>query len=307
MALGYFTGLLFLTLYKDWRRIRVPHVLAAGLPYLVGAAGWGLYILQAPHDFLLQFGGNAAAREVALNDPAGMFYVQFVERYWHMFGMAPDTQGFSHMKVLILAVYAAGVAGALFTRGIWRHEGYRTLLLTGGVTIFTMMAIDNESHYFYLVHFVLWLIALTAIAIVWYWDRRLVPRWALAAVVALVVLVQFATIGRRVSQRAYATIYLPVTGYLQAHAQGKGIIMGSAELAFELGYVDNLVDDPRLGYRSGKRPNFIVIDRNRYAEWIPQYEQREPETYRYIRGMMDGEFHEVLENDAYRIYARNGL
>jgi hypothetical protein len=307
MALGYFTGLLFLTLYRDWRRIRVPHVLAAGLPYLVGAAGWGLYILQAPHDFLLQFGGNAAAREVALNDPAGMFYVQFVERYWHMFGMAPDTQGFSHMKVLILAVYAAGVAGALFTRGIWRHEGYRTLLLTGGVTIFTMMAIDNESHYFYLVHFVLWLIALTAIAIVWYWDRRLVPRWVLAAVVALVVLVQFATIGRRVSQRAYATIYLPVTGYLQAHAQGKGIIMGSAELAFELGYVDNLVDDPRLGYRSGKRPNFIVIDKNRYAEWIPQYEQREPETYRYIRGMMDGEFHQVLENGAYRIYARNGL
>ena len=80
----------------------------------------------------------------------------------------------------------------------------------------------------------------------------------------------------------------------------EGLIIGSAELAFQLGYADNLVDDPRLGFRSGGRPNFIVIDKNRYAEWIPQYEQREPETYRYIRGMLDGEFHQVLENDGYR-------
>jgi hypothetical protein len=67
------------------------------------------------------------------------------------------------------------------------------------------------------------------------------------------------------------------------------------------------VDDPRLGYRSGRRPDFLVIDRNRYAEWIPQYEQREPQTYRYIRGMMDREFHLVLENGAYTVYARNGM
>ena len=48
-------------------------------------------------------------------------------------------------------------------------------------TVWGMMAIDSEAHYFYLVHFVLWLIAFTAIGAVWYWDRRSVPRWALAA------------------------------------------------------------------------------------------------------------------------------
>jgi hypothetical protein len=307
LALGYFAGLLALTLYRDWRRIRFSHMMAACVPYLVGAAGWGLYISQAPHDFILQFGGNAAGRAVPLTDPAGLLYVQFVERFWYMFGMAPDTRGLSHMKVLILAVYAAGIFGALLNREIRQHAGYRTLLVTGGVTLLAMMAIDSESHYFYLVHFVLWLIAFTAISIVWCWDRRSVPRWALVAVVALVVLVQLATIGRRVTQRAYSRIYLATTGYLKEHAQGKDIIMGSSELAFELGYVDNLVDDPRLGFRSGKRPNFIVIDKNRYAEWIPQYEQREPETYRYIRGMMEREFHQVLENGAYRVYVRNGL
>ena len=81
--------------------------------------------------------------------------------------------------------------------------------------------------------------------------------------------------------------------------------MGSAELAFELGFDGNLVDDPRLGYRSGKRPSFIVIDQNRYAEWIPQYEQREPQTYRYIQDMMAREFHPVLDNAGYKVYEKN--
>ena len=306
LALGYFVGLAALTLYCDWRRIRFPHVMAACVPYLVGAAAWGLYISQAPHDFLLQFGGNAADRGVPLSDPAALLYVQFVERFWHMFGMAPDTRGFSHLKVLILAVYAAGLLGALCNREIRRHAGYRTLLVTGGVTLLGMMAIDSESHYFYLVHFVLWLIAFTAIGMVWHWDRRSVPRWALAAVLAVVLAVQFATIGRRLSQGAYSTVYLATTDYLKRHAKSQDIVMGSAELAFELGFDGNLVDDPRLGYRSGKRPSFIVIDQNRYAEWIPQYELREPQTYRYIHDMMAREFHQVLDNAGYKVYARNG-
>ena len=47
-----------------------------------------------------------------------------------------------------------------------------------------------------------------------------------------------------------------------------------------------------------------MIDRNRYAEWIPQYQQREPDTYRYIRSMLDSEFRVVLQNEAYTVYAR---
>ena len=161
-----------------------------------------------------------------------------------------------------------------------------------------MIALDREAQHQYLIHFVVWMISLTAVAGVWWWDRRSVPRWALAAGLVVVVLVQVATTGRRVSQRAYSTIYLATTDYLKEHAQGKGTIMGSAELCVRTGERGRLVDDPRLGFRSGRRPDFIVIDKNRYAEWIPQYEQREPETYRYIRGMMDREFHQVLENGA---------
>jgi hypothetical protein len=307
MAAGYACGLLALTLYWDRKRIRPLHVLVAAAPYVAGAIGWGFYIMRAPHDFMLQFGGNAAERGLPLNNPLAIIHSQVVVRFLQMFGMAPDTRGFSHIKILILAAYAAGVLGVVLDREIRRRRSTRSLLLVSGVTLLVMIALDREAQHQYLIHFVLWMISLTAVAGVSWWDRRTVPRGALVTVLLLVCLVQVATIGRRVSQRAYSTLYLATTGYLKAHAQGKDVIMGSAELAFQLGYADNLVDDPRLGFRSGKRPNFIVIDKNRYAEWIPQYEQREPETYRYVHGMMDREFHQVLENDAYRVYARNGL
>jgi hypothetical protein len=235
-----------------------------------------------------------------------ILHSQIAVRFLYMFGMAPDTSGFSHSKILILAVYAAGVLGVVCNRELRSRRGIRSLLLVSGVSVAVMIALDREAQHQYLIHFVVWMISLTAVAGVWWWDHRSVPRWGLAAGLAVVVLVQVATTGRRVSQRAYSTMYLTTTEYLRAHAQAKDTIMGSAELTFETAN-GSLVDDPRLGYRSGRRPDFIVIDRNRYAEWIPQYEQREPQTYRYIRGMMDREFHLVLENGGYTVYARNGL
>ena len=92
------------------------HVLVAAAPYAVGAIGWGLYILQAPHEFMLQFGGNAAERGLPLNDPMAIIHSQIVVRFLYMFGMAPDTRGFSHIKILILAAYAAGVLGVVMNR-----------------------------------------------------------------------------------------------------------------------------------------------------------------------------------------------
>ncbi len=105
--------LLALTLYCDRKRIRLLHVLVAAAPYVAGAIGWGLYIMRAPHDFMLQFGGNAAERGLPLNDPMAILHSQVVVRFLHMFGMAPDTRGFSHIKILILAAYAAGVLGVV--------------------------------------------------------------------------------------------------------------------------------------------------------------------------------------------------
>ena len=149
MAAGYACGLLALTLYSDWKRIRPLHVLVAAAPYAVGAIGWGLYIMKAPHDFMLQFGGNAAERGLPLNDPMAIIHSQVVVRFLQMFGMAPDTKGFSHIKILILAAYGAGVLGVLLNREIRRQRSTRALLLVSGVTLLVMIALDREAQHQY--------------------------------------------------------------------------------------------------------------------------------------------------------------
>ena len=127
MAAGYCCGLAALTLYADWQRIRPRHVLAAAAPYTAGAIGWGLYIMQAPRDFALQFGGNAAERGLPITDPLAIIHSQITVRFLYAFGLAPETAGFGHVKLLILAVYAAGVLGVLCNRELRGREGVRRL------------------------------------------------------------------------------------------------------------------------------------------------------------------------------------
>jgi len=84
--------------------------------------------------------------------------------------------------------------------------------------------------------------------------------------------------------------------------------MGSAEFGYALGFDGvRLTDDQRLGFRSGKRPDFVVLDKNRYQEWIPQFETSEPDTHRYITAMLAQQFHPVMANGAYKLYQRNGV
>ena len=129
--------------------------------------------MQAPHEFMLQFGGNAAERGLPLTDPMAIIHSQVVVRFLYMFGMAPDTRGFSHIKILILAAYAAGVLGVVLNREIRSQRSTRSLLLVSGVTLLVMIALDREAQHQYLIHFVLWMISLTAVAGVSWWDRRI--------------------------------------------------------------------------------------------------------------------------------------
>jgi hypothetical protein len=73
-------------------------------------------------------------------------------------------------------------------------------------------------------------------------------------------------IGWGFRQDAYTNAFLTTTNYLKQHAAGKGLILGSAELAFDLGFDVPFVDDYRMGFRIGKQPAYVVIDKNRYEE-----------------------------------------
>jgi hypothetical protein len=274
------------------------------VPYLIGATAWGLYIWKDPAAFYAQFHGNVADRLIQLTNITETLRLQIAERYLYMYGLAPVTRGFSHLKILILAAYAIGLAGALSNRAIRQHKGYRVLLLLWATSFAVLMFVDRDIHFFYLVHFVILLVPIFAAWFVWIWDQRKVPHGVLIAGLVAVVGLNLSVTARRISEAAYEKVYLSATNFLKQHASPKDLIFGSSELAFELGFGSNLVDDFRLGYQTGKRPDVVVIDRNRYEEWIPLLEQQEPKTYQYIRQMLDRDFHLVQDYGAYRIYTR---
>ena len=156
---------------------------------------------------------------------------------------------------------------------------------------------------FYLVHIMAPVIVLTGLVIDWMLRTRRAAAWAMAAAMAI-LLVQISVTASRMRADAYHREYLDTANYLKEHTPPGGLIVGSSELGFELGFDGNLVDDFRLGYASGKRPDVIVLDKNRYQEWIPLLKPCPGGCVRYATELVAREFHEVHRNDGYVIYAR---
>ena len=305
MALGAWAALVALTLFFDFARIRRSTFGLAVIPYVVGAAAWGAYIAQNPAVFWIQFRGNATNRFVS-GSLIPWLWAQTIERYLYMFGLSPDTRGISHAKIVILAAYVVGLAGALIGARIPANRGYRALFLMWAAAAIAMSLADKAVQHFYLIHFLTPVIAIFAVWLHSSWTKGTVPRWALAGLVSALLCVQLMVTGSRIAQDAYRNHYRTATAFLKQHAGPTDLIFGSAELGFDLGFFESrLVDDYRLGFISGKKAAFIVLDENRYQEWIPNLKQAEPAAYSYIANLLEHEFSLAYQNPAYKIYTRN--
>lgn len=88
---------------------------------------------------------------------------------------------------------------------------------------------------------------------------------------------------------------------MKQHGHAGSLIMASGEFAFEFGFDGRVMDDVRLGYFSGKRPEFYVRD-VWYTDWLEKAETRDPAVYRHVRDSLTGLYHEVFRNPGYTIY-----
>src|SRR5579871_1041879 len=150
-----------LALYYDRSRLRPVHALTAAAAYLAGALGWGLYLVQ---DFALarvQFGGNAAGRVGAWLTPITALRNEFLQRYVYAFGGGADAEGWGRLKLLLLAGYAAGAAGAL---AIARHAAkVRIFLILAAIHLGYLTFFEGTKQGAYLVHSIPLLVILAAI------------------------------------------------------------------------------------------------------------------------------------------------
>jgi hypothetical protein len=307
----YFVVLSAVTIYYDRRRIGWREVAIAATPYLTGLGAWGIYILQSPAQFWSQFSGNASGvagefteytRWSGLAAPLYAFKRE-IQRYLVAFSwyMAPAL--WWRFRAAILVVYALGILVALETPSIRRHEGYRILMLAGGIFYLLLMMLEGLKSAVYLVHTIPIAAAFLAVSVVHYAygpKRRL----ALTAL-AFVVTIQLGY-GVALNRMGWRWDYAAVIAYLRQHGAPSSQIIGGGELAFDLGFDANLIDDPRLGYYTGKRPDFIVAN-NIYRGWFKRSQVRYPEIHQHIETLLETRYREVFHNRLYTIYQAGSL
>lgn len=300
-----FVNLWLLTALLDRARIRVGLLLKAAIPYLLGFAGWAHYILASPAEFLAQFSGNAGfgSRFSLFLQPWDTIIGEITVRYLKNFGMPPHSQGFSQLKLLILAAYIAGAAGVIAWPKLHSYVRQRPIAAIAYAQILLLPVIDGLHQHLYLVYVVPMFATLWAVLYVHAWRDWKRFRPVLAVVGAVLIAVQFGVHFSRMRQNGRSNRYVPAARFVQGMAHGRSV-MGSAELAFELGFSGRLIDDWRLGYRSGKRPDVLVVDEPRYAQWIALLEEREPDNYRYIQTLLKNDYSLVYDRPGYKIYDR---
>ena len=266
----------------------------AAVPCVIAAGLYGMYISEAPQDFVRQIQGNTSGfagelgggRFRGLASPLSGLVNEWRARY------VPAFEGPWRLQYLILFLYAAGVTLLPRARRLWILTASPALLL---------WLLDGTRLPFYLVHVVPAAAACTA---VWLGDRfEHAPRRFWAAGIAGLVGLQLVATGAGVRQNAYAHEHQPVVEFLRSHARPGDIVMGPAGLAFGVGFDGGLVDDVRLGYFSGKQPRFFATN-SFDRRWIEQRRFDDPPLYRHITHSLATNYREVFRNSGCIIHAR---
>jgi hypothetical protein len=104
----------------------------------------------------------------------------------------------------------------------------------------------------------------------------------------------------------YHKSYLAAVTFLKANSNSDTQVMGSAVLGFEFGY-DRVLDDVRFGFRTGKRPHYLVIN-DVYEDAINHYRAggEGEELARHMNDLLTREYELVYDENLYRIYFRRG-
>jgi hypothetical protein len=300
--------LLFLAMYFERRQFfQFRALLAATTPVALAIVGWGLYISRDSALFAAQFAGNAGGaqgRFFALLHPFLAFRNELVNRYFTGFGMPPFSEGASTLKVIVLAAWFGSAAAMVVDSGVRKTRGHRALLMLLTIHLTLLALLDGFQQSFYMIYVEPLFIAVFAVVMTTWWAARPQRRWLVAAYVAVVVLVHVAVTGGRMRVNPYRNRYLPALEFVRAQAESGKTVMASTEMALGLNYAYSVTDDYRLGYRSAKHPDVIVVDEGRYQPWIELLAGQDAGNYAYIQDILAHQYRLVYDRPGYKIYER---
>jgi 4-amino-4-deoxy-L-arabinose transferase-like glycosyltransferase len=306
MGVMYFLGLLVITLWLDRRRFAWKYVGLAAIPYLAIGAAWGAYVLDNPPAFQQQMSSQLGDRyREAAPGPLATIGQELRMRYLHAFGLPERASsmysGPVMLKLLVLAAYVAGLVACLVWAPLRRKPGTAPLLVLLAVHQGVLTFLDGARFHFYLIHTLPLLGVLLAAFGVELWRRAPRLRLPIAVAAATLFALQVGGVALRIRTNTYAP-YARFAEVVRETVAPDELLIGPSELAFDNGFrAGNLLDDARLGLRTGRKPLYLAVaDRH---EWnFEAWKRAEPETYRFIRRRLDEEYELIHQEDVYRLY-----
>lgn len=294
-------ALAVIILYFDRNRITLRALLLASCPFLLLGSLWGLYAAQAPHFFAAQFQAQSRVPHRLELPWKWKSLTQEIElRYGSAYGL---TAAFPEaLDRIVVALYLAAILVAVSVSQLRRETGVRILLIFTAISFVLLMCF--QKNWYYLVFIIPYYSALLAVASAWFWRKYVSSRAVVAALLIPFLVVQLGVVGFRIVHNDYRGRYLKAVDFLKRNAKPGDLIIGSGELAFELGFDGQVLDDARIGYYTGKKPEFIVLEAHYRYFWLQTLEAYEPAVYRYIMDLFKNKYEVVYDqiNDPYPTY-----
>jgi len=307
-AITAFVGVVFLTLYLDFRRLKVSMLFAAAIPYLIGGAGFAIWVLQDPAGFKDQFIDNAmmGGRMSGMSSPLDNFLREFTNRYPHAYGLGASSSGHSgpiYLKALMLVGYLGGVTGVLAIKELRQRKEVRALLIVTAIYFVILALIDGQKQTTYLVHIVPFYLIFLGLVFGYFWRQVRLSRLAIVAAVLAAIAVPLGGMALKIKQNTRAKFYDSMIAFVKETSNENDIVMGGADLAFGLGFEGSLLSDGRFGYFTGKRPRYIVTDSAVQNSWEGS-KTTFPEFYEYFPKLLREEYRVAFENAGYTVHER---
>lgn len=298
LGLLWFVSLTILIILLDFRRIKMKHLVFAAAPYLIFGLLWSIYIIQRPDLFFLQFGGNASDRWGFFRAPVSELWREITDRYFYNFGVGASLSPAGQIKILILAAYLAAVGGVLAVKSLREQILTKFLLLIALQEFLMLLLLDSMRQHFYMIYITPTLTAILAIWLNWLWTRNNSLRFLSFGILSAVILVHSGTSFLRFKRDRYHNVYSAAGEFLNQNMQPTDSVTASSEFWFVLNNKENLIDDYRLGFLTGKQCNFIIVDNLRYKDGT----DNQPAARQYIENLLQNNYAMVYEDESYRIY-----
>ncbi len=297
------TSLWALILYFDRKRLGWRDVALAGVPYTIALALWGAYVVPAPASFVAQMKGNARGIQAEIG--GGERFNLALHPRWALKLEIGTRYASSYHSVIMPRVYLIGLVAIVVLAWRTRRKDHVAVALIAALYFLQLTLLEGQKREQYLVHSIPVLAISLAVVLCSIELPRRYKATMVAIGVALVLTIQGMTMFRHFPTTVGLRNYFSATKFLEANYVQGDTLIAPAEFAYKFGFYHGLIDDWRIGYYSGKSPEFIVAGPQTLTDlWLKQHRNDTPEFAKFVANRLGNEYVEVMGNNTYTIYAR---